>query len=533
MNHAILIPKLNENDDEVVILELYVKEGDCIKVGQTLLEVETSKAVVEIEAESSGYIHWQVSKKDRVAILSTVAILFPTQEDWSANKSTHNDQSSSDSVSAINVESKSEAKVKASKSALHLARQHDIEITSIHKKGFIRERDILDYIENNKLAKLSTIQTKEKEDSAKKTDKFVGKLLTEFYQQLITSPEQIAKLPSDEKIEIYRQNGAVIGPNVTIGKGTMIQAEYVSIGADTILDEDILIKCRCFKIGELGQIGKNCKFLCRDFIAGDVVTMRWNVAVVDGQGGIYDCEIGDLSFIAYDTYINTDRSVSLGERVCLSPGVRIYTHRKWLDYSDGYPCSCQPVTINQKCWLGPASMVLPGVILNSEVTVMPNSVVVNDAPQEALLGGIPAKIIKKKQKEKLTLEQQYSRIIEIFEDNTEALKKIGWIIQSSTNPNYIWSGYITNKKDKCLVIVTDNLAKIIKSTNQRIIFLTLKNKSGIDVRDNITVFDLSNKTAVGKRDYASDAIRYSLFNYGICLEPHLWRYNVGMHKKSY
>ena len=160
----------------------------------------------------------------------------------------------------------------------------------------------------------------------------------------------------------------------------------------------MLVRARRFTIGQLGQIGASCRFFCRDFVAGDVVTLRWNVAVVDGQGGIHDCRIGDLCFVAYDTYLNTDRDVTLGERVCLSPGARIYTHRKWLEALDGYPFSYAPVSIGERSWLGPGALILPGVVLDAEVTVMANSVVASNAPRGALLGGVPAAVVKREQR---------------------------------------------------------------------------------------------------------------------------------------
>jgi len=85
----------------------------------------------------------------------------------------------------------------------------------------------------------------------------------------------------------------VIGERVAIGRGALIDAGFVEIGADTSIGEDVLVRARRFTIGELGQIGASCRFFCRDFVAGDVVTLRWNVAVVDGQGGIHDCRVGD------------------------------------------------------------------------------------------------------------------------------------------------------------------------------------------------------------------------------------------------
>ena len=50
----ILVPRFNSNDDKVTLTEWLVKPGDFVKKGQPIACFETSKAVVEYEAETSG-----------------------------------------------------------------------------------------------------------------------------------------------------------------------------------------------------------------------------------------------------------------------------------------------------------------------------------------------------------------------------------------------------------------------------------------------------------------------------------------------
>ena len=44
-------PRLNSNDDELLILKIYVKKGDKVEKGSKLISVETSKTAVEIDSE--------------------------------------------------------------------------------------------------------------------------------------------------------------------------------------------------------------------------------------------------------------------------------------------------------------------------------------------------------------------------------------------------------------------------------------------------------------------------------------------------
>ena len=50
------VPRVNNNDDSVRIVELGVKEGDFVSRGQIIGAVETDKAVLDVPAERDGYV---------------------------------------------------------------------------------------------------------------------------------------------------------------------------------------------------------------------------------------------------------------------------------------------------------------------------------------------------------------------------------------------------------------------------------------------------------------------------------------------
>jgi pyruvate dehydrogenase E2 component (dihydrolipoamide acetyltransferase) len=50
------VPRINNNDDEVKLVELGVAVGDRIDAGQVIAQVETDKAVVDVEAPSAGFV---------------------------------------------------------------------------------------------------------------------------------------------------------------------------------------------------------------------------------------------------------------------------------------------------------------------------------------------------------------------------------------------------------------------------------------------------------------------------------------------
>ena len=53
-------------------------------------------------------------------------------------------------------------------------------------------------------------------------------------------------------------------------------------------------------------------------------------------------------------------------------------------------------TIGDNVFLGLGSKVFGGIHIGNDVTVAPNAVVVKDVPDHCVVGGVPAKIIKRK-----------------------------------------------------------------------------------------------------------------------------------------
>lgn len=76
MAEELFIPKLGQTVEQVTLLNWLVKDGDQVEQGQEVLEVETDKAVFDVEAVDSGYIHFGPYKVgDVVPVLAVVAVI--------------------------------------------------------------------------------------------------------------------------------------------------------------------------------------------------------------------------------------------------------------------------------------------------------------------------------------------------------------------------------------------------------------------------------------------------------------------------
>lgn len=76
MSTLIPIPKLGQSEETVKIERWRVKEGDKIRKGDVLFEVETDKAVLEVESQFEGTVLKIVVPEGReVAVMSTAAVI--------------------------------------------------------------------------------------------------------------------------------------------------------------------------------------------------------------------------------------------------------------------------------------------------------------------------------------------------------------------------------------------------------------------------------------------------------------------------
>lgn len=74
MRKEVIMPKIGLDMEEGTILEWKKKEGDKISKGEVLLEIETDKAVTEVESALDGTLAEIVADEgDTVEITKTIA----------------------------------------------------------------------------------------------------------------------------------------------------------------------------------------------------------------------------------------------------------------------------------------------------------------------------------------------------------------------------------------------------------------------------------------------------------------------------
>lgn len=111
--------------------------------------------------------------------------------------------------------------------------------------------------------------------------------------------------------------------------------------------------------------------------------------------------IGDRSGIGINAKIRGP--LSIGSDVMMGPDVIIITSNHEIRRTD-VPMRTQgatpsrKVTIEDDVWIGARVIILPGVKIGRGVVIAAGAVVTSDIPDYAIVGGIPARVIKYRKK---------------------------------------------------------------------------------------------------------------------------------------
>ena len=116
----------------------------------------------------------------------------------------------------------------------------------------------------------------------------------------------------------------------------------------------------------------------------------------------FGCDCGKNIFIGDDFTGNFNltildiREVYIGNHVMIGPNTLITTvgHPLSPKARRGYMAKAAPVRIGNDVWIGGNVTILPGVTIGNNVVVAAGAVVTKDVPDNSLIGGVPARLIR-------------------------------------------------------------------------------------------------------------------------------------------
>jgi len=126
--------------------------------------------------------------------------------------------------------------------------------------------------------------------------------------------------------------------------------------------------------------------------AGKNLSMQATFNCDNGQ----HIHVGDDFLSNYNLTILDIAPVIMGNHVMIGPNVGLYTVNHPLTAAGRRQslAKAAPIKIGNDVWLAGSVTVLPGVTIGNNVVVAAGAVVTHDVPDNCLVGGVPAKVIK-------------------------------------------------------------------------------------------------------------------------------------------
>tara|TARA_B100000963_G_scaffold361901_1_gene400676 strand:+ start:1037 stop:2131 length:1095 start_codon:yes stop_codon:yes gene_type:complete len=327
----ITVPRLNPNDDELLVVDIFVSKGQKISKGQKLCVFETTKAAVDFESEVDGVVEEIFVKKEKYSKVGekAISILSEKSDPEKFKNSLQENQ---------NIKKEKEKKISLKAQKILDDNKLKIEDLKLPNKKIIAE-DVINYLNSSKKIKVNSKNI------------IIG---TGMHSKLV------ADILSDEKIDIegfISQNQDEIGTNVTRDLKVItcdkffekdLKVEnfnfYVGVGGS----DNNLSRIKVFNFYEKYKSNMPCLISSKAYVSknskigeGSIVLPGANIGpnVVIGK----NCIINNNAVVCHDTIV--------GDHVHITPGATIAGNCKIGNYSTIGMCSTVyfSVEIGENC----------------------------------------------------------------------------------------------------------------------------------------------------------------------------------------
>jgi len=524
----ITIPLENVNDDTVKLTAWLVEDGQEVREGQPLAEIETSKALFEMSASTSGRVRLQARAGDELAVGAIIGYI-------GADASFALPENAPAAVeSAPSTEG-----VRFSKKAQQLLNEHKIDAAVFQGRGMVRESDVLDYLQEKQRSGrdvsglhvgLRDIPISGVTLPAIFHEKDRGRVDPAFLAEIRAGRDVFARLSSEEKCRKYREHGAEIGEGTTLGANTVILAPRIVLGPRVRIAENSSIDCR-----ERFAAGQYTTFQGGLTVKGGTVAIGENVyagaRIQIGGGGHGDpwsllC-VGDSSFLGDDLFINICRPVLIGKEVFLTQRSILVTHNVGHSVLEGYENRFAPIVLEDYSQIGMNSTVYAGTVVGRGAIVASNSYVISSIPAGKLAMGVPAKAVRDAART-LSRERQLQIAEGMVQQYRELLEFKGHSVETfGSNPA---GGFaVSSGSDRFQLIFTPVYSPdaVQFGAAAETVIWTLE-AGGATAPVNAALIDLLAKTLSGSGGKFLNTTREFLRKRGIRLQPGPWRYEGGL-----
>jgi len=332
-------PRETVNDDIVIIAAWRVAEGSAVRSQDVIVDIETSKAVLEVEAEADGFLHILHPQGAEVPVGELVGQIVSEVV------------ASEPAATAAIANTADAAGTSISKKAQRLIDEHGIDPSVFDGQGLIREVDVIKRLE-------TTVE-------ANKTS-------------LADQPETATVSP-----QIKAPTSAAISAVAPAKKRQGLFGDASASASDR---------------GK-GIVWLAWNYFWRNWLLGLLVKVapRGVINVLHRWRGV---TMGKDCFIDPTCTLETayPENITLGDDVRVTIGAIIMSHIKaphYLRDTGMVPVVIAPVVLKDHCFIGVNAVIMPGVTIGKAAVVASGAVVVSDVPDYTMVSGNPAKVVKK------------------------------------------------------------------------------------------------------------------------------------------
>ncbi|QQS43725.1 acyltransferase [Candidatus Roizmanbacteria bacterium] len=124
-------------------------------------------------------------------------------------------------------------------------------------------------------------------------------------------------------------------------------------------------------------------------------------------------EIGDDCVIGERITLDGRDKLKIGSHVDIASEVMIYNSEHDV-HDPTFAAVSAPVTVGDYVFIGPRAIILPGVTVGNGAVIAAGAVVTKDVPENAIVGGVPAKVIGQRKQRKHAYRLRRLGLLDLF-----------------------------------------------------------------------------------------------------------------------
>ena len=498
MINVVGLPRLNANEDELLIAEMLVDVGEHVAEGDPLFVVESSKSIEDVPSPIDGFVRAiRAESGEMLAVGAPICVLSETADEELP-------------ADALAPEAAGEAGDGEPRAQKVTAKQR-----LLAKKGTRTGRAA-----KHKASPREEIETPRLAPSGELD--WVREMRRVLHERCGDDSQHPARTWTSDDLgdgSAHEAAGAFIDEGCALGAGSSVSCRRLFIGRGVRLGAGVRLVADTIHLGSAVTILDGTTIETGELLVEEGVLFATGVSSDMSGGRSADSRliVGAQSLIAGGSFLNTSREILIERQAAVSPRAMLFTHSFWQSVLDGYSASFHPIRVCERAWIGAGCQVLPGVTVGEGSVAISNSTLVEDVPAFAMVGGVPAKTIRSQIRKTLGGEQQRAILRGVMTSFAEHLRFRGCEVDVHSDGDELRVRRDDFPERHVLVVDASNRESVPRRDDATYVVLgsTAEGLPG-------AVFDVDRSLFSGEEDRVTHELRNFLRRHGIRFAPFDW-----------